>query len=341
MIRVVIVDDSPTFRLLARSILESDPDIQVVGEAINGKEALRKCERFRPDIITMDIHMPSMNGYEAIQTIMEEMPCPIIVLTGTPGSKNEKIHEKAMKSGALVVLPKPKDIQGIDPYANQLIDKIKAMSAVKVIRRKKMSGTGLIKRSFDRLTPGKKNIKILGIGASTGGPPAIQTVLSGLSYPLPFPIVIVQHISKGFVQNLAKWLTSSTQFQVSIAENARQMIPGSVYIGQDNHQLMVTRNGRIRLKQYGPVDGHQPSASVLFESIAQEYGDTGMGILLTGMGCDGASGLKKLSDTGAITIAQDESTSVVYGMPKEAVALGGVRKILPLDEIASFVNRFI
>jgi two-component system chemotaxis response regulator CheB len=340
MIRVIIVDDSPTFRLLEKSILESDPDIHVVGEAINGNEALRLCKRFRPDIITMDIHMPGMNGYEAIQAIMENMPCPIIALTGTPGTRDEMINEKAMKSGALVVLPKPKDIQGIDPAANLLINKIKTMSEVKVIRRNKKIREFLTQKALPPLCV-KNRIKILGIGASTGGPPAIQQILFGLPNQLPFPIVIVQHISKGFVQNLAKWLSTTTHFQVLIAENAHKMIPGNVYIAQDNYQLTVAKNGRIRLKQSGPVDGHQPSATVLFESIAQEYGNTAMGILLTGMGCDGASGLKKLSDTGALTIVQDESTSVVFGMPKEAIALGAARKILPLDDISSFVSKYV
>ncbi|MBF0451500.1 MAG: chemotaxis-specific protein-glutamate methyltransferase CheB [Candidatus Magnetomorum sp.] len=341
MIRVIIVDDSPTFRLLAKSILESDPDIQVVGEAINGREALRLCERYRPDVITMDIHMPSMDGYEAIQKIMTDMPCPIVVLTGTPGSRNEKIHEKAMKSGALVVLPKPKDIQGLDPAADILISKIKSMSEIKVIRRKMISRPVAPRRTNALGSFQKKAIHLLGIGASTGGPPAIQKVLSGLSNQIPFPIVVVQHISKGFVHNLAKWLSASTSFPVNIAEHGHRMIPGNVYIAQDNHQLMVTRDGRICLRQSGPVDGHQPSATVMFESIAKEYGNTGMGILLTGMGCDGASGLKKLADTGAITIAQDEASSVVFGMPKEAIALGAAQKVLPVTEISSFVNQYL
>lgn len=335
----MIVDDSPTFRLLVRSILESDPDIQVVGEAINGREALRKCKSVHPDIITMDIHMPSMNGYEAIESIMADMPCPIIVLTGTSSSWNESTHEKAIKSGALVALPKPKDIQGVDPAADTLINKIKAMSEIKVVRRRNFSRpTKPIKKSSYNISKSTV-IKILGIGASTGGPPAIHTILSGLSPQISVPILIVQHISQGFVSNLVKWLGSSTSFNVNIAQHGTRLGSGNVYIAQDNHHLTVTRDGRIYLKQTGPVDGHQPSATVLFESIAKEYGNEGMGVLLTGMGCDGASGLKKLADTGAMTIAQDESTSVVFGMPKEAIALGGAKKVLPLNEISSFINQ--
>jgi len=338
MIRVVIVDDSPTFRLLVKSILESDPDIQVLGEAINGLEALRVCKQYQPDIVTMDIHMPCMDGYATIQSIMSDMPCPIIALTGSVNSKNEDTHKKAIQSGALVALPKPKDIPGIDPAADQLIEKIKSMSQVKVIRRKKFTPPTRI--SAQQCTP-KNAIRLIGIGASTGGPPAIQTILSGLSKNIACPILIVQHISQGFVHNLSKWLVSSTAFNVSLAENGIRMIPGNVYIAQDNHHLAVTREGRLKLFQKGPVDGHQPSATVLFESIAQEYGPSGMGILLTGMGCDGAVGLKKLADKGALTIAQDEASSVVFGMPKKAIDLGAARKILPIGKIASFVNQVL
>jgi two-component system chemotaxis response regulator CheB len=336
MIRVVIVDDSPTFRLLAKSILNSDPDVQVIGEAINGLEALRVCKQFQPDIITMDIHMPSMDGYATIQTIMSDMPCPIIVLSGSSSSRNEETQKKAIQSGALIALPKPKDIPGIDPAADRLIEKIKSMSQVKVIRRKNFKRP--VKIIDPKLIP-KNVIRLIGIGASTGGPPAIQSILSGLSNNIACPIVIVQHISQGFVHNLTKWLISSTAFNVSLAENGIRMIPGNVYIAQDNHHLAVTREGRMKLFQKGPVDGHQPSATVLFESIAQEYGPSGMGILLTGMGCDGAAGLKKLADKGALTIAQDEKSSVVFGMPKKAIELGAARKILPIGDIASFVNQ--
>jgi len=337
MIRVVIVDDSPTFRLLAKSILESDPDIQVLGEAINGHEALRICKQYQPDIVTMDIHMPSMDGYATIQSIMSDMPCPIIALTGSVSSRNEDTHKKAIQSGALLALPKPKDIPGIDPAADRLIEKIKSMSQIKVIRRKNFHRP---QRLIDRYIQ-TNAIRLIGIGASTGGPPAIQTILLGLSKNIACPVVIVQHISQGFVHNMAKWLVASTHFKVSLAENGARMVPGNVYIAQDNHHLAVTREGRLKLFQKGPVDGHQPSATVLFESIAQEYGPSGMGILLTGMGCDGAAGLKKLADKGALTIAQDETSSVVFGMPKKAIELGAARKILPIGEIASFVNQIL
>jgi len=338
MIRVIIVDDSPTFRLLVKSILESDPEIQVLGEAINGIEALRICKQYQPDIVTMDIHMPSMDGYATIQSIMSDMPCPIIALTGSVSSRHENTHKKAVQSGALIALSKPKDIQGIDPAADRLIEKIKSMSQVKVIRRKKFKLPEKI--SAHQSIP-KNAIRLIGIGASTGGPPAIQSILSGLSHNIATPIVIVQHISQGFVQNLAKWLISSTSFNVNLAENNMRMIPGNVYIAQDNHHLAVTREGRLKLFQKGPVDGHQPSATVLFESIAQTYGSSGMGILLTGMGCDGAAGLKKLADKGALTIAQDEASSVVFGMPKKAIDLGAARKILPIHDIAPFVNQLL
>ncbi|ETR71002.1 MAG: Chemotaxis response regulator protein-glutamate methylesterase [Candidatus Magnetoglobus multicellularis str. Araruama] len=333
MIGVVIVDDSPTFRLLARSILESDPDIQVLGEAINGFEALRVCKQYQPDIITMDIHMPSMDGYATIQSIMTDMPCPIIVLTGSPGSFNENTHKKAIQSGALVALPKPKDIQGIDPEADRLIEKIKSMSQVKVIRRRKF--TQLSRPDLYSKTQSNK-IKIIGIGASTGGPPAIQKILSELSHSIECPIVIVQHISQGFVQNLSKWLISSTSFNVGLAEHGLRMVPGNVYIAQDNTHLKVNREGRLVLYHSVPVDGHQPSVTVLFESIAQEYGPSGMGILLTGMGCDGAAGLKKMADSGSLTIAQDEKSSVVFGMPKKPLSwvvrekFFLLKKLLPL-----------
>ena len=337
MIRVLIVDDSPTLRYLIRTTLESDPEVQVVGEARNGEEAIALCHKLEPDIITMDIQMPKMDGYQAIRRIMAESARPIVVLTSTMSDIQLGISFKALEAGALMVLGKPHGLPGEDPEADRLIAHVKAMAGVKVVARRRW-----LQRETPEPPPRQPcprpaagPVRLIAIGASTGGPPALQVILSGLSPTLSVPIVVVQHISPGFVQGLAHWLDQTTPLRVKVAESGESLQPGTVYLAPDGKHLQVTENTMAWLRDSPPVDGHRPSATALFESVAQTYGARAVGVLLTGMGGDGAQGLKALWDAGGLTIAQDEATCVIFGMPKQAIALGAATEVLPLPQIGT------
>ncbi len=351
MIRVLIAEDSPTLRHLIRAILESDPELRVVGEARNGVEAVALCHKLQPDIITMDVRMPKMNGFDAIRRIMAESPRPIVVLTSTKSDFEMKISFKALEVGALMVVGKPHGLPGDDPEADKLILQVKAMADVKVVRRRRRLEKGPPAplrgepaeppRDRRRAGPARGPVRLIAIGASTGGPPALQAVISQLPADLPVPVVVVQHISLGFTEGLVRWLNGTTPLQVKVAEHREHLRAGTVYLAPDGHHLLVTQSGRVQLSASPRVDGHRPSATALFESVAQNYGRATVGILLTGMGKDGAQGLKLLHDAGSRTIAQDEDTCVVFGMPKEAIALGAAQEVLPLQRIGTRLTYYL
>ncbi len=340
----LVVDDSATVRLLIRSILESDPEMRVIGEARNGREAIALCLRLVPDIVTMDIHMPGMDGFEAIRHIMNESPRPIIVLTGLESSQLLEISFKALALGALTVLAKPRGSSLRDPEALHLLQQAKIMAAVKVIRRPlwlkpKMAGGDEPARAGpargQALSSGLRLVRrIVAIGVSTGGPPALQVILGSLPADFPLPIVIVQHISPGFVSGLANWLSSTTPLRCNVAEHGEALKPGVAYLAPDDRHLTVSGSGCAWMEASPPVDGHCPSATALFDSIARAYGCAAIGVILTGMGQDGARGLRAMRQAGAHTIAQDEASSVVFGMPKAALELDAAVEQLPLDHIA-------
>lgn len=337
MIRVLVVEDSPTQRHLTRAIVESDPEMTVVGEARNGEEAVSLCDRLLPNIITMDIQMPRMDGYEAIRRIMADWPRPILVLTSTRSDIELGISYRALDAGALMVMGKPHGLPGDDPEADHLIATLKALAEVKVVRRRawlqkeRPPSVGGPARSFKAGGP----VRLIAMGASTGGPPSLQIVFQGLPADLPVPIVAVQHISRGFTAGLARWLDETTPLRVKVTEPGEPLAPGTVYLAPEGHHLVVTQNGSAWHSSSPPVDGHRPSVTALFESVAKHYGAGAIGVLLTGMGDDGARGLRAMHDAGAHTIAQDEASSVVFGMPREAIALGATREIVPLEQIAA------
>jgi two-component system chemotaxis response regulator CheB len=344
MVRVLIVDDSPTLRIIIRRILEKDPGIQVVGEAANGEEAIACCRKLNPDIITMDIQMPGMDGYEAVRHIMAEMPRPIVVLTSTESDIRLGITYKAIECGALMVLGKPKGMPVTDPEADKLIAQVKSMADVKVVQRTrwpqpeqpKMSGKAAMPRS-DR----RQRIRLVTVGVSTGGPPALQAILSRLPSGFPAPILVVQHISRNFINGLAIWLNEKTPLQVMVPQTGEKLQPGMVYLAPDDRHLTVAAGGYVRLDKQPLVDGHCPSATVLFESAAAVNGPETAGVILTGMGSDGARGLKTLHDAGGYTIAQDEASCIIFGMPKEAIAMGAVKETLPLEMISDRLKELV
>lgn len=336
MIRVLIAEDSPTLQRLIRSVLESDAELDVVGMASNGEEAFELLRELQPDIMTTDIRMPKVNGYQLIQRAMYEAPLPIIALTSTVSDRELGVTFKAIEAGALMVVGKPHGLPGTDPEADRLIDQVKAMSKVKVVRRKPnlpRDGTAKTHGATKASRPGPAPVRIIGLGASTGGPPAVQSILRRLPADFPVPIVVVQHISPGFIGGMSRWLNETTPLRVVLAEDGMRPQPGEVLLAPDDRQLEVTAQNRIQLVDSPPVGGHRPAVNVLFESIARTHGPSAIGIILTGMGSDGARGTKRLHDAGGTTVAQDEASSIIFGMPKQAIALGGVDEVLSLEQI--------
>ncbi len=345
VIKVLIVDDSPTLRRLIRAVLETDAGLSVLGEARNGEEALNMCHQLQPDIITMDIRMPRMNGFEAIQRIMSDSPRPIVVLTTTMSDRELGISFKALDAGALSVIRKPTGMPGRDPKADELIRQLKAMADVKVVRRRWPSGAPATASRPASPAPSRRpegrRIELIAIGASTGGPPVVQSILQGLPADLPVPVVLVQHISPGFVEAMARWLDDTTPVSVKVARSGERLAPGVVYLPPDEHHLLVMAGGKAWLDASPPVDGHRPSVTALFDSVAEHYGAAATAVLLTGMGRDGATGLKAIHDAGGRTIAQDEASCVVFGMPRAAAELGAADEILPPAIIAARLKALV
>ncbi|MBU1276507.1 MAG: chemotaxis-specific protein-glutamate methyltransferase CheB [Proteobacteria bacterium] len=340
MTKILIVDDSSTQRQLLRQVLSQDPDFEVVGEAADGVEALKLCHELQPDLVTMDIQMPRMNGYEATRRIMSESPRPVVVLTSSFSDRMLGISFKALDNGALMVLGKPTSLAMTQQEKEQLLGQLKAMAGVKVVRRRwnrqvPFRESGEVPAAS--LAPAGKKVELICMGASTGGPPALQKVLQGLSPQATPPIALVQHINLGFMDSLARWLSDTTGFQVMPAKPGVRLQPGMVLLAPENRHLTVFKGGMVRLTEDAPMDGHRPSVTTLFRSAAV-YGPSALGVLFTGMGRDGAQGLLEMKEAGAWTIAQDKATSVVFGMPGEAVALGGASEVLPLDAIAGRLN---
>ena len=348
MIRVLIVDDSNVIRQSTRFVLQSDPAIQVVGEASNGADAIVQVERLRPDVVTMDITMPKMGGLDAIREIMAAHPIPIVVVTALDLDRELNLAGQATRLGAVSILKRPAGIATPDyrVFAGKLIEQVKLMSAVKVIRRTRV-GAGVshavppADSVADSLPMPAKKIEIIAIGSSTGGPAALHKILSALPGNLPVPILIVQHISFGFVDGLASWLNDASPLKIQVGHAGEKIAPGQVYIAPDDRHMLVDSFGHLTLSPAAPVGGHRPSVTPLFESVARAFGRAAVGVILTGMGADGAIGMKALRRAGALTLAQDEASSVVFGMPKEAIALGAVLRIVPLENIARILQELV
>jgi len=346
MIKVLIVEDSQVVRDLLTYIFSSDPDIQVVGTASSGEEAVKAIEDKRPDIVTMDINMPKMDGYEATRIIMETTPTPIVIVSASWDSKEVEKTFRAMEVGALAAVRKPVGVAHPDykDQVEELIQTVKLMSEVKVVRRRPQV---TLKKYIPVISPVSEpahtitNIKAVAIGASTGGPPVVEAILSGLPKDFRVPLLIVQHIAPGFVQGFTDWLAGSCRFPVKIAKQCELLLPAHAYIAPDDVHMGVSMDGRIVLSTNASENGLRPSVSYLFRSAADVFGRNVVGVLLTGMGKDGAYELKTMQEKGAITIAQDKESSVVYGMPGEAVALGAAMHVLSPEEIAVYLKRLV
>ncbi|MGM0432487.1 MAG: chemotaxis-specific protein-glutamate methyltransferase CheB [Spirochaetota bacterium] len=329
-IQILIVDDSNVTRAVLREILTSQPDMEVVGEASTGEEALEMAGRLRPDIITMDISMPGMSGMEAIELIMESFPAPILVVTSLDEAD---IAYQAINHGALEVMKKP-SFRPSDQQA--LVERIRLLSQIKVIRHLRSRTTiaeDQLSETLSALPKPKLNSIVVGIAASTGGPRALATILSSLPPHFAPPILIAQHIGGGFSAGLSSWLDHVSPLRVKLAVDGEKPLASHVYLPPDGRHLLLQADNTISLVPGQPKDRYIPSADRLFFSLASSYGRHTIGIVLTGMGNDGTQGLALLHKAGAVTIAQDEATSAVFGMPASAVKAGVIQSVLPLEKI--------
>ena len=327
-IRLLIVDDSPLARDLLRCMLSTDPEIHVVGEASNGREALLKIAELKPDIVTMDIEMPVMGGIEAIESIMALHPVPILVVTSLGDAATAYA---AISRGALEVVEKP-DIGQAN--ATDLVKKVRLISSVRVAKR---SFRAISPQNASGKVPGiqqkKGSGKIVAIVASTGGPQAIHAILSQLPHDFKAPIVVTQHIAAGFALGMAEWLNVITPLTVDVAKNGEILSVGRVYINPSDFSMRVTKQSQITFSENENHDIYHPSCNALLCSIADAYGERGIGVILSGMGDDGVKGISAIKAAGGTTLAQDEKSSLIYGMNRLAVEQGDVDRVVSLSEI--------
>ncbi|MHB1567283.1 MAG: chemotaxis-specific protein-glutamate methyltransferase CheB [Acidiferrobacter sp.] len=348
MITVLVVDDSPSVREFLVHILSAAPRLRVIGTAGNGEEALAWVRNKAPDVITMDIHMPKMDGFEATRRIMETCPVPIVIVSGST-----RIHEvattfRALEMGALAVVRRPTGIGHTqhEATARELVETVQLMSEVRVVKRWAQSRADTSPAGAKTLktvgvAPRDVRIELVAVGASTGGPQALQRLLSVLPQDFPAPVVVVQHIAAGFLEGLVEWLAGSCALPVAIARNGEAMRARHIYFAPDGYQMAVGRAGLVGLTREAPVNLHRPSVSYLFRSVVAAYGAGAAGVLLTGMGKDGAEELRLMQQSGAVTIAQDAQSSVVHGMPGEAIRLEAAAYVLEPAAIAALLVRLV
>lgn len=351
MVRLLVVEDSKVIQELLEYIFSYDPEIHIVGIANNGEEALELVKEKKPDVITMDIHMPKLDGLTATRKIMETNPTPIVIVSSSYLPDEISGTFRAMEAGALAILPRPYGVAHPDfrKNADELISMVKLMSEVKVVRR----WSHLRKTIHDKVTAAslvppisevkseRGKIQLIVIGASTGGPVVLQTILSRLGKDFSVPVLVVQHIAAGFLNGFVEWLAQTSGLSVNIAANHEIILPGRVYVAPDEFHMGVNSANQIVLSKDGPENNLRPSVSYLFRSVAKVFGSRAIGVLLSGMGKDGAAELKQMKENGAVTIAQDAETSVVHGMPGEAIKLEGVTYVLPPEKIAAALKTMV
>jgi len=337
MIRVVVAEDSTTARALLVEIFSAEPDFTVVGEAADGTQAVALTRKLRPDLVTMDVRMPHMDGLEATRRIMIEMPTPIVVVSATLGDDDVAASMRAIRAGALSALAKPPGpgAPDFEVARQRFLATVRALSSVKVVghRLRTLTKHWTLPRN-GRASPGiNLRASIVALAASTGGPGALRSVLDALPYDFPVPVVLVQHLSPGFMPGFAAWLGTTCRLPVRVAAEGDILLRGTVYIAPEDRHLTITTTGQVRESSDPPVDGFRPSASVLFESIANVYGRSAVCAILTGMGRDGVHGLRRIRELGGRIIAQDEQTSSVFGMPGAAIEEGLPDFVLPISMV--------
>jgi two-component system, chemotaxis family, protein-glutamate methylesterase/glutaminase len=327
-IRVLIVEDSRAQRELLVGLVGTAEGLVVAGVAGDGREAVIATLELRPDVVAMDIHLPILDGYAATDEIMRRCPTPIVLMSSSAGDAARR-SVASLAAGALAVVRKPGGVMTPDHAGDSaaLLTMLRLMADVPVVTR--FRPRTLVNTAWPTPIPGGEQAhgfvhvhrcpEVLAIAASTGGPAAVQTLLNGLGPAFPLPILVVQHIARGFVGALVDWLKQTMSLTVQIARHNERLLPGHVYLAPDEHHLLVERHGWIALQREGDEDAYCPNANTLFESIGRVYGSRAIGVILTGMGDDGVRGLQRLRAAGGYTLAQDEASCIVYGMPRAAV----------------------
>jgi two-component system, chemotaxis family, protein-glutamate methylesterase/glutaminase len=358
-IRVLVVDDSSVQRQMLVALLSFDPEFEVVGTAESGERAIVQAQKLQPDVITMDLRMPGMDGLSASQAIIAQQAIPILMVTASVSRDDQRLIAKAFSAGILAVVAKPSlhAVQDHDEFRRM----VKGVSKVKLVRRRAAPTARASPPPLRPTTPAVppaafpaeqrrkprlsletmpayiKRLEIVGIAASTGGPQLLASLLSQLPAQYPLPVLVVQHIASGFAGSLVDWLEPLCQVPVRLAEPGLALQPG-VWVAHGKH--LVVRDGKLGVSLEPNVSGHNPSGTVLFNSLAAAYPSSSLGVILTGMGEDGAQGLKAMRDAGGVTIAQDAESSVIHGMPGAAIALGAADFILSPEDIARAMIEF-
>jgi two-component system chemotaxis response regulator CheB len=364
-LRILIVDDSALMRRLIRSMLDNDPELTVVGEAADGREALARAAELRPDLITLDVRMPVMDGVETTRQIMAYQPTPILVLTASLSRYDIDITFQMLGAGALDVMEKPQlnDSADLDRARLALVRKIKLLAKVKVVthlrgRRTKLkiengelrnTGTNValspvtgtsVQRPPSQFSTLHSQFPVVVIGASTGGPRVVQQILNGLPANYGAAVLVVQHIAYGFSAGMVEWMALSSAMPIALAEAGASVQLGQVLVAPDRFDLMLTSDGRLKLSAQ-PLLIQRPAIDITMQSVAEVCGPTATGVLLTGMGRDGALGMRSIRRAGGYTIAQDEATCTIFGMPKAAIDLGAAQAVLPPDKIIEALKAHI
>ncbi len=344
MIKILIVDDSRTETRLLKSLFESAPDLQVIGCAQNGEEALKLTASLKPDLITMDLAMPILDGLKAIRLIMSQNPTPIVVISSRLNDFSLNASFKALSAGALAVLDKPQfNSPSFQPGKTRLIETVRCMAEIKVVKRRFQTGPLEKRLAHPELqySAPREAFEILAIGSSVGGPQALKAILSKLALDFPIPIVVVQHMTEGFIHSFTQWLDKHVALHVKEAQDQELLLPGTVYFAPDKAHLEIGRRENklyAKLSEGKPVSGFYPSVTVLLKSVAKVSAKNAIGVLLTGMGNDGALGLLDLKNAEGHTLTQDPKSAVVYGMAGVAHSLGAVDRIVDLTEIADYLT---
>ena len=348
MIRVLVIDDSAVMRAFLGRVVASQPDMELMGVSPDPVLAIDKIRRGAPDVITLDVEMPRMNGLDFLRNLMAMRPLPVIMISSLTRQGAETTM-RALELGAVDFFPKPSSFDQLEGYAQEIAEKIRAAAGAKVTRRGRPSFPSTGAAPLEKLPPmrgpaaGAATQRVIGIGASTGGVEALREVLTHLPPEVP-PILIAQHMPPGFTETFARRLDTLCQIHVKQAEDGDAVRPGVAYIAPGGRHLMLARRGSgyyTRVTDDPPVNRHRPSVDTLFRSIARTAGPHAIGVMLTGMGGDGADAMLEMSRHGAYTIAQDEASCVVFGMPRQAIAAGGVREVASLTEIAGRLEALV
>jgi two-component system, chemotaxis family, protein-glutamate methylesterase/glutaminase len=333
-VRVLVVDDSPLIRQLIVDALERDPDIEVVGTAENGQQAIERAAALKPQVITMDVDMPVMDGLTATERIMADEPTPILVLTADPRNQAPELTHRALAVGALTLRVKPAaEDMGV------LAREVKLLATIRVIRHvrgvKKAVSAPHVALPEPGLPYAASSLGLVCIASSTGGPQVVQKLLAELPADFPAPLAIVQHINAAFSESLVGWLAAGSRIKVKVAKEGDLLVPGTALLAPPDAHLVISGRGKVSVTPGVARDGHLPSATTLLESAAKAYGRRAVGVILTGMGNDGVDGLAAIRQAGGKTIAQNQESSVVFGMPGAAIARGIVDHTVHGDELAT------